>query len=271
MRRQLLLVGVVLLATLGMLTVQVRLPERRAVGPMGTLVLAVMGPAQTGLSRVADGLARLWRPFSDISRLRSENARLHEEVERLSAEVSRLREQAQATQRLERLLAFRTQAPGRAIGARVIGRDGTQWFAVIVVDRGSQDGVRRNDTVVSAEGLVGRVLTVTPSTSQVLLISDTRSAVGVILQQSREAGVVEGLGQALLRLKYVTRAREVPVGEVVVTSGQAGVFPRGLPVGTILSVTRAEGGFYQEAAVRPAVALDQLEDVLILIESRTDR
>jgi rod shape-determining protein MreC len=161
--------------------------------------------------------------------------------------------------------------PGRAIGARVIGRDATQWFAVIVLDRGSQDGVRRNDTVVAAEGLVGRVLTVSATTSQVLLISDTRSAVGVILQQSREAGVVEGLGQASLRLKYVTRAREVPVGEVIVTSGQAGVFPRGLPVGTVASVTREQSAFHLEAVVRPAVALDQLEDVLILIESRPDR
>ncbi|MGQ0549808.1 MAG: rod shape-determining protein MreC [Armatimonadota bacterium] len=271
MRRQVLFVAAIVLATLGMLTLQVRLPERRDVGPVGSLVLAVMGPVHTGLARVADGLARLWRPFSDISRLRAENARLREDVERLSAEVSRLRERAQATQRLERLLAFRSQVPGRAIGARVIGRDATQWFAVIVLDRGSQDGVRRNDTVVAAEGLVGRVLTVSATTSQVLLISDTRSAVGVILQQSREAGVVEGLGQASLRLKYVTRAREVPVGEVIVTSGQAGVFPRGLPVGTVASVTREQSAFHLEAVVRPAVPLDQLEDVLILIESRPDR
>ncbi|MGH2403215.1 MAG: rod shape-determining protein MreC, partial [bacterium] len=219
MRRQLALVALIFLTSLVMLTLQVRLPERRAVGPVGTLVLGVMGPVHTSLARVADGAARLWRPFSDISRLRAENARLREDVERLSAEVSRLREQAQATQRLERLLAFRTQIPGRSIGARVIGRDGTQWFAVIILDRGSKDGVRRNDTVVAAEGLVGRVLSVSTTTSQVLLISDTRSAVGVILQQSREAGVVEGLGQAALRLKYVTRAREIPVGEVVVTSG----------------------------------------------------
>ncbi len=271
MRRQVALVAIVFTAALGLLTLQVRLPERRAVGPVGSIVMTVLGPVQTVLARTADAVARLWRPFADIGRLRVENTRLREEVERLSGEVSRLREQAQATQRLERLLAFRGQVPGRAIGARVIGRDSTQWFEVIVLDRGSQDGVRRNDTVVAADGLVGRVLTVAPATSQVLLISDARSAAGVILQQSREAGVVEGQGQGLLRLKYVSRAREIAVGEVVVTSGQAGVFPRGVPVGTVESVTREQGALYQEALVRPAVALGHLEEVLILIESRPDR
>lgn len=271
MRRQVAFITFILVAALGMLTLQVRLPERRAVGPVGTVVLAVLGPPQTGLSRAADSLARLWRPLSDIARLRVENARLREEVERLSSEVSHLREQAQATERLERLLAFRSQIPGRAIGARVIGRDGSQWFAAIILDRGSQDGVRRNDSVVAADGLVGRVMAVAPTTSQVLLISDARSAVGVILQRSREVGVLEGQGQELLRLKYVSRAREISVGEVVVTSGQAGVFPRGIPIGTISTVLREQANLYQEALVRPAAALDHLEEVLILTEGRADR
>lgn len=271
MRRQVAFITFILVAALGMLTLQVRLPERRAVGPVGTLVLAVLGPPQTGLSRAADSLARLWRPFADIARLRVENARLREEVERLSSEVSRLREQAQATERLERLLAFRSQIPGRAIGARVIGRDGSQWFAVIILDRGSQDGVRRNDSVVAADGLVGRVMAVARTTSQVLLISDARSAVGVILQRSREVGVLEGQGRELLRLKYVSRAREIAVGDVVVTSGQAGVFPRGIPIGTISAVLREQANLYQEALVRPAAALDNLEEVLILTEGRSDR
>lgn len=271
MRGRIALVAILGMAALGLLTFQLRLPERRAVGRVGSVLLAVLGPAQVGLARAGDAVARFWRPFADIGRLRVENTRLREGVERLSSEISRLREQAQATQRLERLLEFRRQLPGRAIGARVIGRDSSQWFAVIVVDRGSRDGVRRNDTVVAADGLVGRVLAVGPTTSQVLLISDARSAVGVILQQSREAGVAEGQGQASLRLKYLSRSREIPVGEVVVTAGQAGVFPRGLPVGTVASLVREQGALHQEAHVRPAVDLDHLEEVLILIESRPDR
>lgn len=268
MRRSTVLVAITIVSALGLLTIQVRMPERRAVGRVGTLLMAALGPAQGVLARGADSIARWWRLYSEIGRLRTENTRLREEVERLSEAVARLREQAQATQRLERLLDFRKALPGRALGARVIGRETSQWFAVILVDRGAEDGVRRNDTVVAADGLVGRVLSVTATTSQVLLISDARSAVGVILQQSREAGVVDGQGQALLRLKYISRSREITPGEVIVTSGQAGLFPRGVPIGTVAALVREQGALYQEAQVRPAVNLDRLEEVLILIESR---
>ncbi len=271
MRGRVALAGVLLAAAVGLLTLQVRQPERRAVGPIGAAVLATLGPAQGVLARAGDSVTRLWRLYAEIGRLRVENTRLREDVERLSQELARQREQAQATQRLERLLEFRRQTGGRAIGARLIGRDTSQWFSVILVDRGSRDGVRRNDPVVSAEGLVGRVLTVSPTTSQVLLITDARSAVGVVLQQSREAGVVEGQGQVVLRLKYLSRSREIAIAEMVITSGLTGLFPRGLPVGTVVSVVRDQGTAYQEAVVKPVVNLDQLEEVLILVDGRSDR
>ncbi|MGQ0570604.1 MAG: rod shape-determining protein MreC [Armatimonadota bacterium] len=271
MRRQIALVAILCVAAFALLTSQVRVPERRAVGRVGSWMLAALGPAQATLSRAADSVTRLWRLYSEIGQLRAENRRLREEVERLSQQVVRLREQGQATQRLETLLAFRAQLPGRAIGARVIGRDSSQWFAVILVDRGAQDGVRRNAPVVAARGLVGRVIAVTPTTAQVLLITDARSATGVVLQESREAGVVEGLGQATLRLKYVARSREIVAGELLVTSGLSGVFPRGLPVGSVVTVVRDPGALYQEATVRPLASLDHLEEVLILVDGRPDR
>jgi rod shape-determining protein MreC len=258
-------------AAFTLLTSQLRHPERRAVGPVGGLMLGALGPAQTVLSRGADAVSRTWRLYAEIGQLRLENRRLREDVERLSSEVGRLREQAQATQRLERLLEFRRQSPGRVIGARIIGRDSTRWFDVIVVDRGAQDGIRRNAPVVAAEGLVGRVLTVTPTTAQVLLVTDPRSAVGVLLQRSRDAGVVEGQGDGSLHLKYVARSHEIAQGEVLVTSGLGGVFPRGLPVGAVTRVIREQGGLYQEATVRPVANLSQLEEVLILVDGRPDR
>jgi rod shape-determining protein MreC len=261
----------VALAAFALLTSQVRLPERRAVGPLGSVVLATLGPAQALLARLGDSAARAWRLYSEIGQLRTENLRLREEVERLSEEVTRLREQAQATQRLERLLAFRQQHAGRAIGARVIGREISQWFSVVLIDRGARDGVSRNASVVAADGLIGRVIAVTPTTAQVMLITDARSAVGVVLQQSREAGVIDGTGERLLRLKYVSRAREIALGELAVTSGLGGVFPRGLPVGVVTSVVREQGAVYQEARVRPAVDLDHLEEVLVVVEGRSDR
>jgi rod shape-determining protein MreC len=271
MKRRLAAVAILAVAVFALLTSQVRLPDRRAVGAVGGQILNVFGPVQVALARAGDAVARIWRLSAEIGQLRIENRRLREDLERLSEEVTRLREQAQATQRLERLLGFREQIPGRAIGARVIARNGAQWFSVITVDRGARDGVRRNAPVVTAEGLVGRVLTVTPTTAQVLLITDSRSAVGVVLQQSREAAVAEGTGADELRLKYISRSREIATGERVVTSGMAGIFPRGLLVGTVTAVVRESGAVYQEATVRPAANLDHLEEVLILIDARPER
>lgn len=270
-RRRITLVAGLTGAALALLTLQVRLPEGRAVGMVGSQLQAWIGPVQGVLARAGDAVARAWRVYGEVGRLRGENTRLREEVERLTREVDLLREQAEATQRLERLLGFRAQIPGRVVGARVVGRDIGQWFSVLLIDRGARDGVTRNAPVVATGGLVGRVLAVTASTAQVLLVTDTRSAVGVVLQQSREAGVAEGQGADELRLKYLSRAREVVVGEAVVTSGQAGVFPRGLPVGTVVSVVREHGALYQEARVRPAVRLAHLEEVLVLIDGRNGR
>lgn len=260
------LVAILAVAMLALLTVQVRLPDRREVGPFGSLILSWIGPVHSVLSSAGHSVSSLWRLYREIGRLRGENTRLRENVERLVRETSLLREQAQATQRLEALLEFRRQLPGRVLGARVVGRDATRWFAVILVDRGAREGVRRDAPVVSTGGLVGRVLHVSTTTSQVLLITDPRSAAGVLLQQSREAGVIQGQGQPLLRLKYISRGQEILVGEAVVTSGLSSVFPRGLPVGSVESVIREQGAAYQEALVRPAVSLDRLEEVLILLD-----
>src|SRR3972149_1553499 len=120
--------------------------------------------------------------------------------------------------------------------------------------------------VVPAEGAVGRVIETTPFTARVLLLSDPRSAVGVILQHSREIGVVEGNGQGDLQIKYLSRASAVPPGDIVITSGQGGVFPRGIVVGRLQTLHAAtSGGVFREGTVRAAVDLGRLEEVLILL------
>jgi len=133
------------------------------------------------------------------------------------------------------------------------------------VDRGTRDGVRRNAPVVTSDGVVGRVIEVTPTTARVLLVADSRSAVGVVVQRIRDLGVVEGRNERVLHLKYLSRTSDVQPGDVVVTSGQGGVFPKGLAVGRITRVVREEGELLLEAEVEPAAALDRLEEVLILL------
>jgi rod shape-determining protein MreC len=264
-RRRAVLFIALLVAALALLTGQVRGQERRAVGTVGRSLLTLMAPVQTSMARVADAVARAWALYTEIGRLRVENARLREEVERLSQEAARLRETAAAAQRLEALLAFRAQTPYRVVAARVVGRDPARWFATIVVDRGSRDGVAHNAPVVSGQGAVGRVIETTPFTARVLLLTDPRSAVGVVLQESRQVAVVEGTGEQVLYLKYLSRARPVRVGERVITSGQGGVFPKGLLVGQVEAVRDIPGGAFREGRVRAAVDLSRVEEVLILL------
>jgi len=251
-----------------LLTAQFRSPDQRAIGPLGTVVLAALLPIQAGMVRIAESAESVWEQFTEIGRLRVENARLRAQVDVRSREAAALREQAASARRLERLLALREQVAYRSLAARVITRDPSRWFTTLTVDRGGRDGVTRNSPVVTPDGVVGRVIEVTPTASRVLLIADSRSALGVLIQSSRDAGVVEGRGSGTLHLKYLSRAAVVKRGDMVVTSGLGGVFPRGLVVGRITSVTREEGALLQEAEVEPAAALGRLEEVLILLPRR---
>lgn len=264
-RKRLALFFALFVFVIALLTTQARSPDRRQVGAIGTMVLSVLLPVQTGMARVADGAQRMWNMYTEIGRLRVENARLRESLDGMARRNAALREQALAAQRLEQLLGFRGSTGNKSLAATVIGRDAGKWFGTVLVDRGSRDGVRRNASVVTAEGVVGRVIEVTPTASRVLLITDSRSAVGVLLQRMRDMGVVEGRNERTLHLKYLSRTSDVQAGDVVLTSGQGGVFPKGLAVGRVTRVVREEGELLLEAEIDPAAALDRLEEVLILL------
>ncbi len=255
-----LLVGV-----LALLTGQLRWPDRRAVGWLGQLVLSVLVPVQVALDEVLETGERWWAALLEIGQLRSENARLRAEVERLRRQLTDLEEARTEVERLRRLLDLRSQLPQGAVAARVVVRDPGRWFSTVLVNRGARDGVRPLDAVVNSDGLVGRVLEVYPTAARVLLVSDPRSAVGVLVQRTRDAAIVEGQAGPLLRLRYLSSRAAVRPGDVVVTSGLGGVFPRGVRVGTVRSLVR--GGLFLEGEVAPSADLNRIEEVLILTGS----
>lgn len=264
-RRRIAVLLVLLVVTLALLTSQTRRADGRDAGALGTAVLTLLLPVQSQMARAADAAGGLWAQLSEIGRLREENASLRSRLGAMEQEVAALREDAARARQLERLLALREQGRHRGLAARVTARDPGRWFSTVIIDRGSRDGVRRNAAVVTPEGVVGRVIEVTPLAARVLLIADSRSAVGVVVQPTRDAAVVEGRGSGQLHLRYLSRGARVRPGQMVVTSGLGGVFPRGLVVGRIIRIGREEGELLQEAEVEPAAALDRLEDVLILL------
>lgn len=268
-RRRMVVFLALFVLLLGLLTAQARSPDRRVLGPLGTAILTVLAPVQTVMAAGVQSASDAWSRYLEIGRLRVENMRLRSQVEDLSREVDLLHEQAMATRRLERLLQLRRAVSGRTVAARVIGRDPSRWYDTLLLDRGTNDGIRRNDPVISADGVVGRIVEATATSSRVLLISDSRSAVGVLIQRSRDAGVIEGRGGGTVHLNYLSRTADVREGDVVVTSGLGGVFPKGLIIGTVISVLREEGALVQTAGVRPAARMDRLEELLILAGRRS--
>jgi rod shape-determining protein MreC len=263
-RRRFIIFVALCLIALGLLTDQVRAPGNRRIGWVGVAVEGAIAPLVTGLSRISDGVDRAWDFVTEIGRLRTENARLTGEVARLREENARLQEGAKEAVRLRGLLGFKDQ-PYHTVAARVIGRDPSHWFSTLLIDRGSADGVRRRDPVITSNGLVGHVIETSGSWARVLLIQDPRSAVGVLVGRSRDAGVAEGQGRTALRVKYLSRDAEIHPGDEVVTAGLGAIYPRGLQVGTVVGVSRTEGDLFQEALVRPGADLTHLEEMLILV------
>ena len=148
----------------------------------------------------------------------------------------------------------------------MVAFDPSGWFQTILIDKGRNDGVVLDMAVVSAEGLVGRVIGVGKHHAKVLLILDGNSAVDAYIQSSRARGVLVGLGRELCLLKYVQRNEDVQVGDKVISSGMGGVFPKGLLVGTVQGVVRGSSGLFQRVEVEPAVNFSRLEEVMVVIQ-----
>lgn len=261
-RRAVILTAALVLSFL-LMTLQVR-HEAAVVTFTRQVVLFSVSPFIKITAALVQGTRNLWRDYVDLRHLREENKHLQAEVAVLQRRIDQLKEQSLETQRLQRLLAMREITQAGFLTARVVGKDATNWFKTILLDRGSQEGVRRNQPVLAPDGLVGRVVEVTPTSAKVQLLTDPVSAVGGLVQRTRVTGIVSGNLGTGARVRYLPLLADVVVGDEVVTSGMGGVFPKGIPVGRITAVERRSGALFQEAGLQPLVDLGRLEEVMIL-------
>jgi rod shape-determining protein MreC len=209
----------------------------------------------------------VWDEYIGLRGTRAENARLHARVDQLQILNRQLESEAAEAQRFSALLGFREayeKAP--MIAAQVIGASSDTSSNTLFVNRGQHDRVRTNMPVITPEGIVGKIVEVFPATAQVLLISDRDSGVGALLEDSRTHGVVKGSGDPEPRLDYVVNDEKVHTGEVILTSGEDRIFPKGLLIGSVSSAN--PGNPFQAIRVRTAARLDRLEDVLILLSQQ---
>ena len=252
--------------------VAVLLMALQQTGRLGTIegaVALVMSPGQLSLSSVTDRVVQTVESLGSFQVLQERTAELESINRSLLAENLRLQEIERENQRLRELLSFGETRPGielrgGQIIARVIGRDSNNFLNFVMVDLGSRHGIEVGMPVLNNVGLVGRVSEVTNVSSKILLISDPLSTVNAILQSSRLTGVVNGVVGDDPVMGFIPQGTLVGVGEVVLSSGMGGNFPKGIPIGQVIEVRQRDFEVFQEAVVRPIVDFDRLEFVLIV-------
>jgi len=227
-------------------------------------VQALFAPPQRAISGAVNGVRGVWENYLDLRHARSQTRSLEEELFRQRLKVHELREQTLELQRLRALVDFKDKSPNKLIAARVIGSGATDVSSVVFINRGSEAGVQPNLAVITPEGIVGKVQRVFYGSAQVLLITDSDSGVGCILENSRVHGILKGQNAASGTLQYVLNDENVEVGEKVYTSGEDRIYPKGLPAGTV-SAVRA-GSPFKQITVQPLVRLNRLEEVLVVIK-----
>ncbi len=187
-------------------------------------------------------------------------------MDRLKVRNAELEGRALEADRLAALLNFRdahSEVP--MLAARVIGGSPDSNSLLLYVNRGSRDGIHRDMGVITPDGVVGKILAVYPDASQVLLLGDKESGVGALLADTRTQGPVRGTGEPQLSLDYISNDEKVSIGEAVLTSGQDRIFPKDLPVGTVVEATPDHKSPFMNIRVKPAAHLDRLEEVMILL------
>lgn len=262
-RKVVLIAGLILFFTVSilLLTLSSRRPSV-AYGP-GRMAISAVAPFQSMLAH-ATLLARdTWVHYFALVNVAQENGRLNEALQGALADRHRCDETQLANTRLRELLGLKERLEKPLISAQVIGKDPSPWFQSMLVDKGSQEGVKKGSPVITAQGVVGLVIEVTSRYAKVMLITDPNSAVDAVVQRSRARGIIKGGTSGYCILNYVLRKHEVAAGDTVIASGMDGVFPKGLPIGQITEISQDESEIFQNVTVTPFVDFEQLEEVLI--------
>lgn len=235
---------------------------------MGRPVADLVSFPLLGMASLKGGVADMWSGYFALRDVHLENERLRREIEFLRGQNNQLRESAAASERLTDLLDFRKQSWPATVAARVIGRDSTNWYRGVLLDKGERDGIQQDMGVITQAGMVGRVVKTTATSSVVLLVTDPNTAVTAIIQRTRDEGLVTGTPRGLLHMKYIPLLSTVREGDIVVTSGLVGNFPKGLMIGVVKHIEKTQDDLFQSAELVPVVDFSKLEEVLVITAAR---
>jgi rod shape-determining protein MreC len=209
--------------------------------------------------------------IQELRNVRLENKRLREEIRMLRAERQRYQESLKENERLKRLLDYKRRLPYKSVAARVICYDPSNWENMIMIDKGEKDGIYRLAPVVAyqdgREGLVGRIIEVNKNSSSVLLLYDQNSKIGAQILRTQYKGIIEGDNYRYCRFKYLPYDADVKKKDIVITSGDGGIFPKGLFIGYVVKTGRKGRGLFRDVTVLPFVKFAKLEEVIVIINN----
>lgn len=229
---------------------------------------AIASPFQRVTSGAGSAGVSFFQRIANWRSAATENEQLRQRVAELEIEARQARADRDENERLRALLDFKGQSQFASVPASVIARDPSLWFNTVTINRGSSSGIAPNMPVVTPGGIVGRVVATSPWTAQVMLITDDKSAAGAVVGQlgsSSALGSVRGLGEnGLLEMRYVSGLEEVKAGDYVVTTGQDGIYPQGLNVGTVVEVRSGSATTPHTIYIKPGARIDSLEEVAVL-------
>jgi rod shape-determining protein MreC len=258
------LLGLLLLSQVVLMSWTARSPD----SDQSMLRIWVMTPVTllvAGGNWVLAGISGAAKNYVALRGAREENTGLKEEVDRLTQERDEARETAAEDLRIRAEYAVPTLPEYRKVAATVIARDPSNWFKRLTINRGANDGVKLNMPVMAAAGIVGRIIAVGPNFATVQVITDPIAGVGAMLQQGGAMGEIRGLDSSRCEMKDVSSSVDVQPNESVVTTGLDGIYPKGIPIGTVESVQNDPNAPWHKIVVRPSAQIDRLENAMVLL------
>lgn len=252
------------LISLLLLTFYIREGESGPIHSVRSVVNTVATPVRMVGSVVAAPFHAIGNVVSNVTAPQETLSELREQNEQLTAEVAKLTEAEKTAERLEGLLGLQSTYSLESTAARIVGGSSDAWSQTVMIDKGTIDGLEVGMAVCNSGGAIGQVVEVSASSSTVRLLTDENSGISAMVQRSRAQGILQGQPDGTLLLNYVAADSDVSVGDIVITSGLGGVFPKGLPLGTVTSVNRASNATYYTVTVRAQSLAENNEEVLVI-------
>ncbi|OIP91284.1 MAG: rod shape-determining protein MreC [Syntrophobacteraceae bacterium CG2_30_61_12] len=234
------------------------------VGLFRRLVIEVFSPVLNLLHSSSRSIDEKIKGYVVLRQVRQDNEQLRGQINELQNKLTAYQEAFLENQRLRRLLDFKNTLGVKGIASQVVVHDPSGWFQTVVIDKGSREGIKTDMAVVNEEGVVGRIAEVSDHYSRVILITDPESAVDALVQRNRTRGIMTGKDEKSCLLRYVRGNLDVRTGDLVITSGKDGIFPKGLRLGIVREVVKDPVDLFQTIALQPIVNPNYVEELLVI-------